>query len=69
MAEWKAHYEQLTTETVREQMVEFQEESHVIPTVTAYYQAISASPVYEKVAAASTRRLTKVFREMETTVE
>jgi len=59
----RAHYDKISTERIRERMVGFQERSHVAPTLLAYYQAIVAPGFCEKIAAASTHRLTKAFGE------
>ena len=63
MAKKKENYEKYSTERIIELMVGSQEESHVIPTLSAYYQAIAASSSREQAAAASTRRLRKVLGE------
>jgi len=50
-------------------MMEFQEKSHVTPTLSAYYQAIVAPSFSEKAAAMSTRRLAKLFGDTLTSLE
>ena len=50
-------------------MVEFEENSRVMPTVSAYYQAIVDLRFGEMAVAASTRRLTKMFRETAISIE
>ena len=63
------NYDKVSTEKLRELMVEFQERSHVSPSFSAYYQAIVAPNFCEEVAAASTRRLAKAFEETLTSLE
>ena len=62
-------YDRVSTERVHELMVEYQEKSHVAPTLSAYYRAVAAPSFCEKAAAASTRRLAKVFEETITSLE
>jgi len=64
-----AEYDEVSTERIRELMVEFQEPSQVAPTLSAYYQAIAAPSFCEKAANASTRQLAKVFEKTVTSLE
>ena len=65
----KEKYDKVPTEEIRGIMVQYQERSHVAPTVSAYYQAIAAPSFCEKAAGAWTRRLAKVFKETLTSLE